>query len=251
MLFPLYDENPTKIIPYVTIGVIALCVLIFIYQFTLEGYGFNYFVETWGFTPGEFFGHSPVEPVAEQVSPRVTLFSSMFLHGGWMHLISNMLYMWIFANNIEDSMGHVKFVIFYLACGVIAAMSQAAPDAQSVIPMIGASGAVSGILGAYLLLYPMAKVKVLIPLGVFTRLMDLKAIWVLGFWFVYQVFASWAASAQAAECNPELQSCGGGVAYGAHIGGFIAGMVLIPFFKYSHIKLQNPLDILKNLKNRI
>jgi membrane associated rhomboid family serine protease len=153
----------------------------------------------------------------------------MFLHGGWMHLIGNMLYLWIFGNNVEDAMGHVRFVIFYLLCGVAAVFAQALPDATSTIPMIGASGAISGVLGAYLLLYPRAHVLVAIPLGFYMRTMYLPAMVVLGFWFVLQLINS-------ALADPGQ----GGVAFGAHIGGFVAGMVLLPLFKHRNVRLFAP-----------
>jgi membrane associated rhomboid family serine protease len=135
------------------------------------------------------------------------------MHGGFMHLIGNMLYMWIFADNIEDNLGITKFIIFYLLCGVGAAMTQVLMDTHSQIPMIGASGAIGGVLGAYLINHPKAKVLVLIPFGFFSQLLKIKALYVLGFWFILQFISS-----------------GGGVAYAAHIGGFVSGMILILFF---------------------
>jgi membrane associated rhomboid family serine protease len=154
-----------------------------------------------------------------------TMFTSMFLHGGWMHLIGNMLYLWIFGNNVEDAMGHFRFIVFYLLCGVAAVFAQALPNSESTVPMIGASGAISGVLGAYLLLHPRAQVLVWVPLG-FMRPIYLPAFIVLSFWFVLQLINSAMAPSE-----------GGGVAWGAHIGGFLAGMVLIPFFKYRRTRL--------------
>jgi membrane associated rhomboid family serine protease len=150
----------------------------------------------------------------------------MFLHGGWMHLIGNMLYLWIFGNNVEDAMGHVRFPIFYLLCGIAAALAQGFYDPNSAVPMIGASGAIGGVLGGYLLLYPRARVLVLIPLGFFTQLIRIPALAVLGFWFVLQFIQSALSSGE-----------GGGVAYWAHIGGFVAGMVLILVFRDKGIPL--------------
>jgi len=149
----------------------------------------------------------------------LTIFSSMFMHGGFMHLIGNMLYMWIFADNIEDVLGRTRFIIFYLLSGVGAAMAQVLMDTGSQIPMVGASGAIGGVLGAYLINYPHAKVLVLIPLGFFSQLIKVKALYVLGFWFVLQFINSSMMSSE-----------GGGVAYAAHIGGFISGMILILIF---------------------
>jgi membrane associated rhomboid family serine protease len=176
-------------------------------------------VYAFGLIPAVLFGSEQLPAEVAVVAPPLTVFTSMFLHGGWMHLIGNMLYLWIFGNNIEDCMGHGRFVLFYLLCGIAAAMAQALPDPGSVVPMIGASGAISGVLGAYLMLYPRAHVLVAIPLGFFLYTARLPALAVLGFWFVFQVLNSLLTAQQ-----------GGGVAWGAHIGGFVAGMVLIPFF---------------------
>jgi membrane associated rhomboid family serine protease len=144
-------------------------------------------------------------------------------------LIGNMLYLWVFGNNIEDAMGHVRFMVFYLLCGVAAVFAQALPDPQSQIPMIGASGAISGVLGAYLLLYPHARVLVAIPFGFYLHTMQIKAGWVLGFWFVMQLISSVANAGQQ-----------GGVAFGAHIGGFVAGMLLLPLFKRRSVRYFHP-----------
>ncbi len=143
-----------------------------------------------------------------------------------MHLLSNMLYLWIFGNNIEDAMGHLRFILFYLACGIAAVFAQALPDPSSTIPMVGASGAISGVLGAYLLLYPQTKVLMAIPLGFFFYTVRIPAAFVLIFWFSMQLFSSYMSGEQA-----------GGVAFGAHIGGFIAGMLLIPFFRNKRFPL--------------
>ena len=182
-----------------------------------------------GVTPATLLGDARLPPELYLVPPVATVFSSMFLHGGFMHLAGNMLYLWIFGNNVEDSMGHVRFVIFYLLCGVAAALAQAWPNPDSTIPMIGASGAISGVLGAYLLLFPRARVLVLIPLGAFSRIVYVPAMFVLGFWFVLQLIST--ALTEGGQ---------GGVAWGAHIGGFVAGMVLIPLFKHRHVRLFAP-----------
>lgn len=146
-----------------------------------------------------------------------------------MHLAGNMLYLWIFGNNVEDAMGHVRFVFFYVLCGIFAVAGQVLQNPASEIPMIGASGAISGVLGAYLLLYPHARVLVLVPFGFYTRMLYLPAGWVLGLWFVIQILSSFATS-----------SAGGGVAWFAHIGGFLAGMALIPLFKRRQTALLQP-----------
>ena len=228
-MIPLRDDNPTSITPFVTYALIAACILVFLWQMSLGEKGFEAAVLALGVIPAALLGDARLPPELYLVPPVATVFSSMFLHGGFMHLAGNMLYLWIFGNNVEDSMGHTRFVIFYLLCGVAAVLAQALPNPGSTIPMIGASGAISGVLGAYLLLFPRAHVLVLIPLGVFTRLIHLPAMFVLGFWFVLQLI------------NSALVEGGqGGVAWGAHIGGFVAGMILIPVFKYRHVRLFAP-----------
>lgn len=228
-MIPLRDDNPTSITPFVTYAFIAACVLVFLWQMSLGEKGFEAAVLALGVIPATLLGDARLPPELYLVPPVATVFSSMFLHGGFMHLAGNMLYLWIFGNNIEDSMGHVRFVIFYLLCGVAAVLAQAWPNPESTIPMIGASGAISGVLGAYLLLFPRAHVLVLLPLGAFSRLVPLPAMVVLGFWFVLQLISS--ALSDGSQ---------GGVAFGAHIGGFVAGMILIPVFKYRHVRLFAP-----------
>lgn len=153
----------------------------------------------------------------------VTVFSSMFLHGSWLHLIGNMLYLWIFGDNVEDRLGHRRYLLFYLLCGTLAAVAQAALFPSSTTPMIGASGAIAGVLGAYFLLYPKAKIMTAVPIWIFIRVVELPAIFFLGFWFLIQAFQSWGALGGVAA--------GGGVAWWAHAGGFLAGGVLVFFFK--------------------
>ncbi len=224
-MIPLYDDNPTKIFPILTVTFIVACVLVFFWQLSLGPAG-QKAVYALGVIPATLLQGKTLAPDIYLIPAELTLLTSMFLHGGWMHLIGNMLYLWIFGNNVEDAMGHTRFIIFYVICGLAAALAQSLPDPSSVIPMIGASGAISGILGAYLLLYPRARVLVAIPLVVFIYTTRLPAMAVLGFWFAFQLISSLLAD-----------SGGGGVAWGAHVGGFIAGVLLIPFFKYRHIKL--------------
>lgn len=219
-MIPLRDDVPTQTTPFVTVVLIVLCSLIYFWQLSLGEQGFEAAVLSLGVTPATLFGETRLPTELYLVPPTATIFTSMFLHGSFMHLLGNMLYLWIFGNNIEDAMGHTRFIVFYLLAGVAAALVQAIPNANSVIPMIGASGAISGVLGAYLLLHPRAHVLVLVPLGFFTQLVHLPALLVLGLWFLLQLVSS-------AFANTE----GGGVAFGAHIGGFIAGMVLLPLFK--------------------
>jgi membrane associated rhomboid family serine protease len=228
-MIPLHDDNPTTLLPVITVGLIAACVLVFFWQVSLGAQGFETAVYRLGLIPSALLAGKQLPAELAPVTPTLTVLTSMFLHGGWMHLIGNMLYLWIFGNNVEDAMGHVRFVVFYLLCGVAAALAQSLPNPDSDIPMVGASGAISGVLGAYLLLYPHARVLVLIPLGLYTRLVRLPALWVLGFWFVLQLVSTALA-----------ESGRGGVAFGAHIGGFIAGLALIPLFKRRQVRLFAP-----------
>jgi len=204
--------------PLVTIAFIAACVLVFLYQASLPVGPGQTFVFQYGAIPALLFGQGELSSHVVAIPAFATLFTSMFLHGGLMHLIGNMLYLWIFGNNIEDVMGHAKYLVFYLACGLLAALSHAITDPSSPVPMVGASGAISGVLGAYILLFPRAHVLVLIPgLGT-TRV---AAGLVLGMWFVMQLFSG----------GMSVGSKGGGVAFFAHIGGFVVGMALIGLFK--------------------
>ena len=218
-MVPLHDDQPTRIKPIVTVGLIVACSVIFLWQLSLSEADFERAIFSLGMIPSVLIGPHALPPEVQLVPNTFTVLSSMFLHGGFMHLAGNMLYLWIFGNNIEDAMGHVRFVVFYLVCGVAAVFSQALPDPDSVIPMIGASGAISGVLGAYLLLYPHARVLVVIPFGFYFHSMSLKAGWVLIIWFGMQLVNSMLS-------GPEP-----GVAWYAHIGGFVAGLTLIPFFK--------------------
>jgi membrane associated rhomboid family serine protease len=218
-LIPLRDENPIGIVPVVSWGLIGACVVIFVFQVALGAEVFNRMIFGLGVIPAVLFGHARLPPEVELVPPAMSVVSSMFLHGGWLHLAGNMLYLWIFGDNIEDRMGHVRFLCFYLACGIAAVLAQALPAPQSIVPMVGASGAISGVLGAYLLLFPRARVLVLVPLGFVLQVIRLPAVWVLGLWFLIQLLSSLAA--------PEGE---GGVAFRAHLGGFIAGLLLVPLF---------------------
>ena len=229
-MIPLHDDNPTEIQPAVTVSLIVACTLVFFYEVSLPEKVGELFVYQYGAIPALVVGHKLPPADLMAVSPIMTLITSMFLHGGWMHLIGNMLYLWIFGNNIEDVMGHVRSVIFYLTCGIVATLSHAVIEPSSTIPMVGASGAISGVLGAYLLLFPRAQVLVLIPLGLFTRTMYVPAAFALGLWFVMQVLSG----------GMSLGREGGGVAFFAHIGGFVAGMALIGVFKRPDVRFFAP-----------
>ena len=218
-MIPLHDDNPTTLTPVVTIGLIAACSLVWLWQFSHPPGGQQQIVYALGVIPAVLLGERSLPAELAWTPPAFTLLSSMFLHGGWMHLIGNMLYLWIFGNNVEDAMGHVRFVVFYVLCGIAAALAQTAADPASTVPMVGASGAIGGVLGAYLVLHPQARVLVLIPLGFFTRLIYVPAFLVLGLWFVLQFLSA------------PMKQEGGGVAYWAHIGGFVAGAALIFPFK--------------------
>lgn len=226
-MIPLHDDNPTAITPRVTIALIAICTLAFLWQLSVrDGERVIYAL---GVIPAVLLGNAELDPALALVPPTVTVFTSMFLHGGWMHLLGNMLYLWIFGNNVEDAMGHARFIVFYLLSGIAAVLAQSLPDPASTTPMIGASGAISGVLGAYALLYPRARVLVVIPFGFYFHTTRLPAAWVLGFWFVMQLLSDVLAGNQ-----------GGGVAFRAHMGGFVTGALLIPLFKRRNLRLMNP-----------
>ena len=203
-MIPLKDDNPTSKRPIVTYLIIILCVVIFLAQLSSQAYSSGQLFYSYGLIPSVLMGNNKLPIDLYAIPAYLTIFTSMFMHGGFMHLIGNMLYMWIFADNIEDSLGPKIFLIFYILAGIGAALTQVLMDTNSQIPMVGASGAIGGVLGAYLINYPNAKVLVLIPFGFFSQLIKIKALYVLGFWFILQFISS-----------------GGGVAYAAHIGGFI------------------------------
>lgn len=228
-MFPLHDDNPTAVVPYVTYTVLAICIAVFLWQVSHDAMAQQVIIHALGVIPAVLFGNVGLPAGLDWVSPVTTVFSSLFLHGGWMHLVGNVLYLWVFGNNVEAAMGHVRFAFFYLICGGVAVLAQALPDTHSQIPMIGASGAISGVLGAYMLLYPQARVLVLIPVFFFIQVVRVPALLVLGIWFLMQLANSLLSVDQE-----------GGVAFGAHLGGFVAGMVLIRFFKHSNLRLHLP-----------
>ncbi len=229
-MIPLSDDNPTERPPLVTVSAIVACVLVFLYQASLPDRPGEAFIYQYGAIPAVVTGQAGLPPELATLPSYASLFTSMFLHGSWMHLIGNMLYLWIFGNNVEDSMGHARFVVFYLLSGVLAAYAHIAIDPGSTIPMVGASGAISGVLGAYLLLFPRAQVLVLLPLGLMSRMMHIPAWIVLGLWFGMQLLSGGAS----------LGRQGGGVAFFAHIGGFVVGMLSIGLFKRRDVRLFAP-----------
>jgi rhomboid family protein len=220
-VIPLKDDLPTRSTPVVTVVLMALNVLVFLYQASLEidgpGGGAaagQAFAMEFGLIPCRLTG--ACHTAGDLPSPVFTIFSSMFLHGSFFHIAGNMLYLWIFGNNVEDTLGHGRFAVFYLASGVAAAAMQTVVDVESRVPMIGASGAISGVLGAYLLLFPHANVLTLVIFGFFWRIVSIPALLVLGFWIVLQILYGLGSF-----------GAGGGIAFFAHIGGFFAGMALL------------------------
>jgi membrane associated rhomboid family serine protease len=226
MLIPIRDENPTLRPPIVTIGLIAVCAVVFLYQLTLSDREGEVFALGFGMIPSVLFGSRELSAAIPTVDPWLTIVTSMFLHGGLLHLAGNMIYLWVFGNNIEESMGHARFLVFYLASGLAAALGQALIDPDSAIPMIGASGAVSGVLGAYLVLHPHARVLCLFVWGLVTTV-TLPAVAVLGWWIVVQLVNILFLAGDEQ----------GGVAWFAHAAGFVAGMLLIVMFRHGHVPL--------------
>ena len=231
-VIPYKDENPTELTPVLTLGIIALNVLVWLF---VEGAGapesLARSVCQLGLIPGEVLRTVPsgtVVPLGDHLQCVLTdapswrtLLTSMFLHGGWLHLIGNMWFLWVFGNNIEDSMGHTRFIVFYLLCGVAAAATQMFVDPRSAVPMIGASGAISGVMGAYVLLYPRVRVHTFVTLGFFLTTVTLPAYVMLGYWFLMQLLFGAVGTASGMH---------GGTAFWAHVGGFVAGLVLIKLF---------------------
>lgn len=231
-MFPLRDDNPHFLTPYATYGIVALNVLAWIF---LQGLGgepaLARSVCQLGLIPGDLLGTlapGTAFPIGPGVSCALTgqnswhtLLTSMFMHGGWFHLIGNIWFLWIFGNNVEDSMGHGRFCVFYLLCGIAAAMAQVMMDPRSGVPMVGASGAIGGVMGAYIVLYPRVHVHMLVVLGFFVTTIAVPAVLMLGYWFALQLLGG-VTSAGAA---------GGGVAFAAHVGGFVAGALLVFLFR--------------------
>lgn len=226
-MIPLRDSNPTRTFPIVTVVLIAANVLAFIVDRAtasiqvvdvLTPYGI---VRTHRLIGGLAQNYSliPAELVSDPVTQWLTIFTSMFLHANWLHIAGNMLYLWIFGNNVEDTLGHIGFLLFYLVCGAIAAFSHIATGPGSEIPTVGASGAVAGVMGAYVVFFPHARVLALVPVVFFSTLMEVPALIVIGFWALIQFLnVSWLGGG-------ELR--GGGVAYAAHVGGFAAGLIIV------------------------
>ena len=214
-MIPLRDANPTRRTPVVTLAFIVACFVVFAWELGLQATSeasLNAFVTEWGVVPAELLAAWGAGQFLSQET--ATLITSQFLHGGWLHLLGNVLYLWIFGNNIEDRLGRVLFVLFYLGGGVVAGLTQTAIDPDSTIPLIGASGAIAATLGAYFVLFPGARITTLVFLGFFYQLIEVPAIIVLGFWFLLQLLDGIGSLGMEA---------GAGVAFFAHIGGFVGG----------------------------
>ena len=216
-MFPYKDDNPTNTVPFVTIGLIGLNILVFLLQLMADIDG-KRIVYAYGAIPHNIVTFESTQPI----HPLLTIFTSMFMHGGVFHIIGNMLYLWIFGNNIEDRLGHFRFIIFYLFCGIVAALSHTVTAPGSGVPMIGASGAVSGVLGAYLLLFPMARIHTIIFLGFFVQSVQIPALIVIGFWAIIQIVNGLITQGIASQ---------GGIAWFAHAGGFLAGLITIKLWQ--------------------
>ncbi len=238
-MFPIKDDNPTEIFPLFTLLIIGVCTAVWI---MIQGAGMSEpalvgSVCELGAIPAEITGRGGLGGQCRFGGLTWSaLFTSMFLHGSWMHLIGNMWFLWIFGNNIEDSMGRLRFLLFYVLTGLAAAVAHLISAPASLVPVVGASGAISGIMGAYLVLYPKARVLTLVPLGFILRVWPIPAWVMLGYWFLLQALSAAATPAQAD---------GGGVAFWAHVGGFVAGVVLVKPFerrelveaKRAHVRL--------------
>jgi membrane associated rhomboid family serine protease len=221
---PIRDNNPTTITPYVTFGLIAINVLAFIYESSLPPQYLNGFMHLFAVVPRELSlslaGVSTNQPIPEWA----TLITAQFLHGGLLHLAGNMLFLWIFGNNVEDKLGHIKYVIFYLGCGILASMTQWFFAQGSNVPNLGASGAIAGVMGAYILRFPQVEILGVVPLGIFFPTFRVPAYFFLGFWFIQQAFYGVASLETPTNIGME----NGGIAYWAHAGGFLFGAILGP-----------------------
>lgn len=219
-MIPLRDTNPSRTTPFVTYMLIGLNVVVFVLEFLLGDYQSELFF-FFGAIPARLTGDPGYEFTG--IASYYSVFSSMFLHGGLWHLLGNMLFLYVFGDNIEDRLGHFRFILFYLIAGVSAAVLQVVMNPTSQAPMVGASGAIAGVLGAYILLFPMAKISTLIPLFIFFQVVELPAFIFLGLWFLMQIFSGVMSLGIGGDA--------GGVAWWAHIGGFAAGAIMLPVLK--------------------
>ena len=210
-MIPLRDVIPSRTTPYITVTIIAINAIAWLFEVSLDPEVLNRFLTVYGVVPANF-------------SPP-TLITSMFLHGSWMHVIGNMWYLWIFGDNVEDRLGHGRFIVFYLLCGIAAALGQIVMDPTSTLPTIGASGAIAGVMGAYFVLYPQSRVLTLVPWIIIWEVIELPAWVLLGFWFLMQLFSAGTIAVTASSHGS------GGVAFAAHVAGFVVGMAGVFVFK--------------------
>ena len=240
-MFPVRDDNPTFLAPVTTAGIIALNAAVWVF---VQGLGaeprLSASICQLGLIPGELLdiippgsrialGHGLYCPVTGELA-WTNVLTSMFLHGGWFHLIGNMWFLWIFGNNVEDAMGHTRFLVFYILCGLAAAGLQVAFNPASPVPMVGASGAIGGVMGAYIVLYPRVHVHMLLFLGFFVTTFAVPAVVMLGYWIVVQLLGGFGS----------IGATGGGVAFWAHVGGFVTGAVLVTVFKNRRLLDRHP-----------
>jgi rhomboid family protein len=211
-VIPLKDVIPSRTVPVVTVLLIVLNSLAFLFELSLPDRGLSAFLRMYGVVPAAFVP--------------LTILTSMFLHGGWLHFLGNMLYLWIFGDNVEDQVGHAKFLLFYLLCGAVAGLAHVFMNPASVVPTIGASGAIAGVMGAYFVLFPHSRILALLPLFIFWEVIEVPAIFFLGIWFVMQFFSGVGSIAMGTRA-----ATGGGVAFWAHVAGFLAGMVTVFVFR--------------------
>jgi membrane associated rhomboid family serine protease len=220
-MIPIRDTIPSSAFPIVTVLIIVLNSILFIFQWAW-GSHIHGFVEHFGIVPAKYFWLADTHP-SDYGDRFIPFFSSMFLHGGWMHVIGNMWYLWIFGDNVEDRFGRIGFIGFYLLCGLTAGLTHVYLSPDSAIPTIGASGAIAGVMGAYMVLYPASRVVTMIPLMVFFPIVEIPAVFFLGFWFLMQFFQGTVSSVAAQNV--------GGVAWWAHFGGFAVGALIAVFFR--------------------
>jgi membrane associated rhomboid family serine protease len=225
-MIPLKDDLPSALKPLVTISLIVSCTCVFLWQRSLDTASSRQAVAALGAIPAVLLTDARLPPDLQWIPRLASPFTSMFLHGGWMHLLGNMLFLWIYGDNVEDAMGHARYLVFYLLCGIAAIFAQALSAPDSPYPIIGASGAISGVLGAYLLLFPRAKVLTLVLLPFFFTTLRMPAMLLLLLWFAVQLISDLAAP-----------DGGASVAFRAHIGGFLTGMLLVPFLKRRDVAL--------------
>jgi len=212
-MIPLRDNIAHRRFPIVTVSLIIVNTLVFLHEVSLGRY-IRDFIYLYGFTPKYVFSQAPI------MLKFMPFFTSMFLHAGWLHLVGNMWFLWIFADNVEDILGHFNFLIFYIACGLAASFAHFIVNLNSAVPAVGASGAIAGVLGAYIVMFPRARVLTLVPIFIFLEVVEIPAFVFLGIWFIYQFFLGMMS----------VGSYGAGVAFWAHIGGFIAGVLLLNIF---------------------